>query len=357
LRIAIVNDLLMAVEILRRVVLSGPGYELAWIARDGSEAVARCSRDLPDLILMDLIMPEMDGVEATRRIMRDTPCAILIVTATVMGNADKVFDAMGAGALDVIATPVLGPQGKIRGGKELLAKIARIARLIQKPSPAPPVETGKDPAVPTGLLPPLVVIGASAGGPRAVAGLLEALPENFGPAIVVIQHVDADFGMKLVDWLRRQTSVQVRSAEEGTKPAAGVVLVAVNEHHLVLGPDLRLSYSPEPLDAVYRPSIDVFFDSAAAHWKAKGLAILLTGMGRDGARGLLHLRRAGWHTIAQDEKSSTVFGMPKAAIELGAAAEVLPLSKIPAAILKMNPLRLKDPPFRSTTKFFPRKPL
>jgi len=347
----------MAVEILRRVVLSRPRYELAWIARDGAEAVTRCSRDLPDLILMDLIMPGMDGVEATRRIMRDTPCAVLLVTATVAGNADKVFDAMGAGALDVIATPVLGSRGEIRGGKELLAKIARIARLIQKPSPAIPGARGKDSVVPVEPLPPLVAIGASAGGPRAVAGLLEALPENFGSAMVVIQHVDADFGMKLVDWLRRQTSVQVRSAEEGTGPAAGVVLVAVNEHHLVLGADLLLSYSPEPLDSIYRPSIDVFFDSLAAHWKAKGLAILLTGMGRDGARGLLHLRRAGWHTIAQDEKSSTVFGMPKAAIELGAAVEVLPLSEIPGAILKMNPLRLKDPPSRGATELLPKKPL
>src|SRR3989442_12517502 len=130
MRIAIVNDMLIAVEALRRVVSGAPGYQVAWMARDGAEAVVKCAADTPDLILMDLIMPGLDGVEATRQIMMESPCAILVVTATVSGNAPKVFEAMGFGALDAVNTPVLGAHGKLEGATALLNKIATIGKLI-----------------------------------------------------------------------------------------------------------------------------------------------------------------------------------------------------------------------------------
>src|SRR5271157_4861093 len=130
MRIAIVNDLTLAVEVLRRLVRSVPGYEVAWTAGDGVEAVEKCARDCPDLILMDLIMPVMDGVQATKVIMKQSPCAILVVTATVSGNAAKVFEALSFGALDAVATPVFGTAGGIEGGEELLRKIVVIGRLI-----------------------------------------------------------------------------------------------------------------------------------------------------------------------------------------------------------------------------------
>src|SRR5437667_50278 len=133
MRIAIVNDVRLAVEALRRVVTQIPTYKIAWIAYDGEEAVTKCAADTPDVILMDLVMPRMSGSEATRRIMRESPCAILVVTATVEGNAGMVFDAMGLGALDVVQTPTLGPDGNVAGGAQLLAKIATIGKLIGKP--------------------------------------------------------------------------------------------------------------------------------------------------------------------------------------------------------------------------------
>jgi two-component system, chemotaxis family, response regulator WspF len=333
LRIAIVNDLALAVEVLRRVVLSHAGYEIAWIAKNGAAAVNECRKDLPDLILMDLIMPVMDGVEATRRIMQETPCAILVVTATVTGHSDKVFEAMGCGALDVVCTPVLGPGSRIEGGNELLDKVDRISRLIPKQSPTlfKPRPIGALPI--TGRLPPLVAVGASAGGPKAVAQILGQLPGDFRGSLVIVQHVNAGFAASLVEWLGSQTALRVELAQNGARPAPGSVLIAGGDRHLVMTPEFCLTYSPQPVESPYRPSIDVFFSSVGEHWPSKALAILLTGMGTDGARGLLCLRRAGWRTIAQDKASCAVYGMPRAAVELDAASDVLPLPEIPAAIM------------------------
>jgi two-component system response regulator WspF len=339
MRIAIVNDLLMAVEALRRVVASIPDYDIAWVARDGAEAVEKCAADTPDLILMDLIMPVMDGVESTRRIMTASPCMILVVTATVGGNASKVFEAMGYGARDAVNTPVLGRDGQMEGGTALLAKIATLGKLIdKKPSEKPP-----RPATSTGAplarhLPPLVAIGASTGGPAALARVLSGLPEAFPAALVIIQHVDVQFSAGLADWLHAQTPLTVRVAPEGCRLEVGTVWLAGTNDHLVLTPQHTLGYVCEPRDYPYRPSVDVFFKSVAKHgaehWPAKAAGVVLTGMGRDGAAGLVALRRAGWYTIAQDQTSSVVYGMPKAAAELGAAKEILALEAISSALVQ-----------------------
>ncbi|HOL73391.1 MAG TPA: chemotaxis response regulator protein-glutamate methylesterase [Bryobacteraceae bacterium] len=326
MRIAIVNDLPMAVEILRRVVLSVPGYEVAWIARNGAEAVEKCAADRPDLILMDLIMPVMDGVEATRRIMKETPCAILVVTATVAGNAAKVFEAMGLGALDAIATPAYVPGEGLRGDSELLKKIATIQMLIS--GARAPAAAASAPA-PT----PLIAIGASTGGPAALVDVLSRMPHDAGAAIVVVQHVDAQFAPGLAAWLGEQCVLPVVLAREGERPARNTVYLAGTNDHLVFGADQAFHYTREPTDYPYRPSVDAFFLSVKRHWQTKGAAILLTGMGRDGATGLLALRQAGWHTIAQDRQTSLVYGMPKAAADLNAAVEVLPVSAIATAAL------------------------
>ena len=195
MRIAIVNDVLMAVEALRRIVTSVPDYQVAWMARDGAEAVTKCALDTPDVILMDLMMPVMDGAEATRRIMKDSPCAILVVTATVEGHSAKVFEAMGYGALDAVNTPVLGSGGDLRGGRDLLAKIAVIGKLIGKKTSLtrPPVVKSSPPILSTPRL-PLIAIGSSTGGPKALAEILAPLPARLGAAIVIVQHVDVFAG-------------------------------------------------------------------------------------------------------------------------------------------------------------------
>ncbi len=329
MRIAIVNDVVIAVEAMRRVLLQANGHELAWVARDGAEAVERCAQDTPDLILMDLIMPKMDGIEATRRIMAHNPCAIVVVTADVRHHTSKVFEAMGAGALDAVNTPTIEDPGTSAGAAPLLGKIQTINRLLgagaggtkrsDPPLPAPHRAANR---------PQLVALGASAGGPAALALILSQLPEDFSAAVVVVQHVDSQFIKGLANWLGLQTKLPVRLAREGEHPQPGVVLLAGTGNHLVFLSPTKLGYTAPPIDSAYRPSIDVFFKSIQRFWRGEVVAVLLTGMGRDGADGLKSLRLAGHHTIVQDQATSAVFGMPKAAIELKAATEILPLHKI-----------------------------
>lgn len=362
MRIAIANDVLLAVEAMRRVIVAQGQDQIAWVAQDGEEAVRRCELDPPDLLLMDLVMPRMDGVEATRRIMAKTPCAIVIVTASVHEQTAKVFEAMGAGALDAVNTPVLVGLPDAEGPKSLLAKIETIRRLIAPPARLKGSSSGEDET--TRFLPkpvPLVCMGASAGGPAALAQVLGGLPAEFPAAIIIVQHVDAQFAQGLADWLGSHSQLPVRLAAEGEVLQAGVVLLAGREEHLVLRSAHRVGYSGAEPESVFRPSVDVFFKSVArlrgnafgAREKisaptpmSAGLAItspqtgttvgvLLTGMGRDGAAGMLSMRERGLLTLAQDEMTSAVFGMPKAAAELGAAREVLPLDKIAPRLLHL----------------------
>jgi len=339
LRIAIVNDLPIAIEALKRIVESVQRYEVAWIAKDGAEAVEMCRQDLPDLILMDMIMPVMDGIESTRQIMKETPCAILIVTASVGANAAKVFEAMGHGALDVVKTPTLGGEGGQWGVQQLLAKIDVIARLIGRGRPAlskkvgTPSEEGRLASVRS-----LIVIGSSTGGPKALARLLSRLPKNFPAALVIIQHVDQHFAGGLAAWLSKQTPLDVEVAVAGTPVVEGTVLIASTDDHLVMTPDLTLDYTSDPKEAPYRPSVDVFFESVATHWPKEGVrnsaALLLTGMGRDGAEGMQSLWERGWHTIAEDASSCVVYGMPKAAVKMGVVKEILPIDDIGDALIQ-----------------------
>jgi two-component system response regulator WspF len=342
MRIGIVNDMAMARETLRRVVLSLPEHSVAWMAADGAQAVQLAQNDPPALILMDLFMPGVGGVEATRRIMQKSPCAILIVTSTISGHLSEVYQAMGYGALDAIETPTVGMGGEVSNAALLLHKIELIGRLVGTGSQAHQAERarGVRPSatkpVSHSALPvePLVVLGASTGGPQALAEIISRLPAKFGAAVVVAQHVDAAFAPGLGQWISEQAHRPVTVVAEGHRPSRNEILLAGTDDHLVLGEDGRLHYSIEPRDLCYRPSIDVFFTSVARNWSRPGVAALLTGMLHDGAEGLLALRKLGWRTIAQDEASSVVWGMPKAAVELGAAEKVLPVSQIADAIVR-----------------------
>jgi two-component system response regulator WspF len=342
MRIAIVNDMMMAVEAVRRIIATSSGHELAWVALDGEEAVSRSAEDTPDLILMDLIMPRLDGVEATRRIMRNNPCAIVVVTASVTDNSSKVFEAMGAGALDAVNTPVLEGVSSAEGTQPLLAKIETIRKLIGAPAvPKPAFRAEPAPFSAAERPETLVVIGASAGGPAALAKVLSQFPVDCPAPVILVQHVDVQFAKGLADWLQYQTPLKVRIAQEGDQPVPGTVLLAGTEDHLVFSDPARLSYVREPADYSYRPSVDVFFKSVERFWAGTVVAVLLTGMGRDGAEGLRLLRNAGHHTIAQDRSSSAVYGMPKAAAELDAASEILSLDKIGPRLLQLIGQRVK----------------
>lgn len=335
MRIGIVNDLTLACEALRRAVLSTGRHQVAWIAIDGAQAIELAVRDRPDLILMDMIMPGIDGVEATRRIMRESPCPILVVTATISGNIAQVFNALGHGALDVVETPTFDSRGELTGGAALLQKIQRIEHLPDRP----PIADRERPAAPTAAVPlvapraRLVVCGASTGGPKVLAEILAALPRDLPAAVVIAQHVDEAYAAGFAQWLGGQTKLPVALVTSSVEPRAGQVYVGSSREHLVVRADLRLHCTDEPRGHWYRPSVDVLFHSVARYWPQPGVGVLLTGMGRDGAEGLAQLRRAGWNTIAQDQATSIVWGMPKAAVALGAAEFVLPAAEIPTTII------------------------
>jgi len=305
---------------LRLAVDSGAKHNVVWTAADGAEAVAACAREVPDLILMDILLPVMDGVEATRQIMATTPCAILIVSLDTADDSHLVYQALGYGALDVVAMREAQYGAGVPVAAQLVAKIETVRKLLAHGSDRP-LEFG---ASAQGM----VAIGASAGGPAALATLFSGLPLPFAAALVVVQHVDEPFVAGMAAWLSEQSVVPVRVAEEGEAPAPGTVLLAATNSHLVVKASGRLGYTKQPADATYRPSIDVFFRSVARFGPRNAIGVLLTGMGRDGAQGLKALRDGGHHTIAQDEQSSAVFGMPKAAAALGAAVEILALGRI-----------------------------
>jgi chemotaxis response regulator CheB len=245
----------------------------------------------------------------------------------------------------------------IGGAEALLAKIRLIGRLIRPEEALPDKEDSATSGARSSVLgnqpSTLIAIGASAGGPAALARVLATFPANFPAPIVVVQHVDAQFASGLADWLGNQTPLKVRLAQEGDRPQAGSVLLAGPQgaalkpqdtgrtpdttHFLLRNPETLhltlasggfLTYTRFPLDCSYRPSIDVFFHSIQRLWPGNCLAAILSGMGRDGAEGLKALKDAGHYTIAQDEASSAVYGMPKAAVELDAASEILPLNQI-----------------------------
>ncbi len=333
MKIGIVNDLPMATEVLRRALALAPQHQIVWVAENGAEAIARCAENTPDLVLMDLIMPVMDGVEATRRIMANTPCAILIVTASVEANTSRVFEALGYGALDAVDTPALGVGDLAASAKPFLYKIGMIGKLVgDTPVPQSAVKPngGRN-----GSRQHLVVIGASAGGPSALAVVLKGLPRDFPAAVVIVQHVDERFTSSLANWLGGQSTLPVQLAKEDDRLRPGTILIAGTGDHLAFKDSERLGYTPEPQDCPYRPSVNVFFESVGKLWLGKAIGVLLTGMGQDGATGLKTLRTKGHHTIAQDKASSAVYGMPKAAAAADAATDILPLTRIAPRLVEL----------------------
>jgi chemotaxis response regulator CheB len=329
MRIGIVNGLDLAREVLRRVVAGIPGYSVAWLAEDGDVAVARAAADRPDVVLMDLVMPKVDGVEATRRIMLECPCPVLVVTESVVTNYALACRAMGAGALDAVETPTFGPGGGVQNSEKLVARLAQLEAELADQSASGLIPATRAPGAAHGGQPLLVLLGASTGGPEALAHVVSAFPKDFPAAVLIAQHIAADFAPALVQQLATYGRLPVRAAKVGDRPEPGTVYVAASNDHLEFAANGTLRYTADPRSSPYRPSVDVLFASCAARAVRLGVAALLTGMGRDGAEGLLRLRATGWHTVAQDEATSVVKdGMPKAAVDKRAAVEVLPLQHI-----------------------------
>jgi two-component system, chemotaxis family, response regulator WspF len=329
MRVGVVHGSPSMATSLMRVVALRASDSVLWSTASGIEAVSLCAKQKPDVVLLDLMASGIDGVEVTRRIMAGSPCAILIVTSSLHANVSRVFEAMGHGALDVLDVPPLTSGDLQKDAQPLLTKLATISRLIgdTKKEVAAPVEIANSL--------PLVAIGASTGGPPVLATILRGLTPAVRATIVVVQHVDERFTAGLTGWLSDQSGLPVTVATEGQRLTRGHVFVAGTSDHLVFKSAERLGYTTDPVECVYRPSVDVFLRSAVRWWRGDLVGILLTGMGSDGAIGLKEMRIRGHHTIAQDEATSAVYGMPKAAALLNAAVDVLPIERIAGRVVEV----------------------
>lgn len=326
MKIGIVNDLDMATRAITSTLNSAKEHTVVWTASSGSEAVRLCREHTPDLVLMDLVMPGINGAETTRQIMSACPTGILVVTASIAGNCSLAFEAMGAGALDVIRTPALSDDSSRR---EFLQKISQIEAIVAEQNQAkstPPCRPEPLPCGPSGATDTLVAIGCSAGGPAAISEILGALAPLGRAAVVIVQHIDVRFVEDLARWLQGFAKAPLRLAAEADLIEPGHIYLAGKEGHIETHSSSRLRYDPALRGLAYQPSVDVLFSSIARNWPGQALGIVLTGMGKDGAAGLHAMRDAGFVTIAQDEKSSALFGMPKAAAPF--ASEILPLSSM-----------------------------
>jgi two-component system, chemotaxis family, protein-glutamate methylesterase/glutaminase len=338
-RVVIADDSLVAREMLSTILSSDPDIDVVGSASNGVEAVELVERLRPDLVTMDIHMPQMNGLEATERIMAFHPTPILVVSSSVHGEGmGLAFDALNLGALEVIKKPEPRDWADLeRIGRDVLRKVKILARVKvithirgrhgsrRQYEPETPVDGGAR---------GLVAIGSSTGGPSALLAVFESLPADFPVPIVVAQHIADGFIPGLVSWLDAGTRIHVVAAEEGAVPQPGTAYVAPTGTNMLLE-GKRITFKSPMASQLYIPSADTLFDSIAHSYGKRAVGVILTGMGADGASGLKRMHDGGAATIAQDEETCTVFGMPKAAIELGAADRILPVQAIGAAIAEL----------------------
>lgn len=339
IRVLLVDDSPVAITILKRMLSKSPVIEVVGTAQNGMEALNLIPQVKPDVICTDLHMPVMDGLEFTKKVMARHPLPILLVSVSSREGSHNAFNVIEAGAVDLFLKP--GANDYERFAPELIMKIRILAGVhvfrSTRPDSAPGIGGSEIEAKTKMRLAKstvrIIVIGASTGGPQALQTILTKLPSDFPLPIICIQHISEGFLQGLVDWLSSQCMMKVEIAKAGAVPQPGTIYFPSEETHLKLDGTGRFVLSPGPPFDGHRPSVTVTMMTIAQYYGNSAFGVLLTGMGKDGAEGLLAIKKAGGITIAQDETSSIVFGMPKQAIELNAAGYVVPLGKIVPMIL------------------------
>lgn len=341
LRVLVVEDSLTVRKHLCEILARDSGIEVVGEAADGRAGIELCQQLRPDVITLDMMLPVMSGLAATEFIMAYCPTPILVVSASInRGELFKTYEALSAGAVEVM-DKARADNDDAAWEREFIATVKLVAR-VKVVTHVRGRQNGR-----SGLAQPLplpgprdnparvLALGASTGGPGALVEVLRALPAGFPLPILIVLHIAEPFGTAFADWLDGQTPHRVRVAQHGAPlPASGVTMAAPGSHLTVAGRRLTLDRGAERFSC--RPSIDVLFESVAREYGSGALAVLLTGMGQDGARGLLAIRSAGGTTLAQDEASSVVYGMPREAAMLGAAQHILALSDIGPAIVALT---------------------
>lgn len=352
LRVLVVEDSLTVRRRICDALTGDPDITIVGEADNGQRAIELCQSLRPDVMTLDMCLPIMSGLSATEYIMAHCPTPILIVSAsTNRGELFKTYDALAAGAVDVLEKP-RGDASDVDWDQKLISAVRLVAKikvithprarlaLTRSPHSSPPV--AREPGSPSSAPISVIALGASTGGPSALVSVLRDLPSQRGLLILLVLHIDEPFGSAFAEWLSEQTPHAVRFAQGGEPleaPESRVLMAPPGRHLVAEGARLGLSNAPERHSC--RPSIDTLFESLARHAAPHCGAALLTGMGRDGASGLLVLRQAGGFTIAQDEESSVVYGMPREAALLGAATRILPLAEIGRCLADTLKLRAR----------------
>lgn len=333
IRVLVVDD---SASVRRRVqeLLSGdPGIEIVGTAADGVEALEMIRSLRPDVVTLDVVMPRLDGLKVLATLMRERPTRVLMLSSHTHEGAEVTLQALDLGAIDFIDKTEL----KGEAARNLPERIRAVAgvesgRLLPG-GPPPPKTTGRAPGAGGGI--EVVVIGASTGGPPALQRVIPALPGDLPAAVVVVQHMPAGFTRPFAGRLDAASALSVREAVQGEAVMPGSVLVAPGGLHLTIRrhpSGLAVALGVEPAGSIHRPSVDLAMESAATTCGARASGVLLTGMGTDGARGMVAIHRAGGHTIAESDETSVVPGMPRAAVELGGASEVVRLEAVAARV-------------------------
>ncbi len=339
IRVLVVDDSAMIRALLRSGLSQHPQLEVVGVASDGLDALQKIKSLRPDVVTLDVEMPRLNGIGVLERVVGKAPVTFVMVSTLTQTGARITFEALNKGAFDYVTKP----QATTRAGlpdfrKQLIQKILAAARARGR-RPLRPAATGG--AAPT--LPPntvrgwVVAIGISCGGPQTLHSVLPSFPSDFVP-IVLTQHMPPQFTTSFAAHLDRACAMHVCEAKGGEPLEQGTIYIAPGSHHLHIirqGARLLTRLDPGPLVSGHRPSADVMFSSVARACGPRAVGVVMTGMGRDGAAGLVEMSRAGAHTVAQDEESSYVYGMPKAARDTGHTDHVVPASQVPATVARL----------------------
>jgi two-component system chemotaxis response regulator CheB len=340
IRVLVVEDSPVTAMAIKTILNADPEISVVGIATDGQEAIRLTHRMKPDVITMDVHLPVLDGLEATKQIMATRATPILILSSSSFtSQTDKVFSAISYGALEVARKEdLLSPAGS-RASDELVRKIKFLARIkvIHHPLGKMVVERGRvsrDHGIASDPERVVAIVG-STGAPKAIGDILKCLPKTFPCGILVLVHITHGFVEGFVKWLKGICEIPVRIASQGEPILTGHVYVAPTEWHLRVSKERTVELKDDPPRNGLRPNGDILLESVAEHYGKNAIAVILTGMGRDGASGMRQVKLQGGKTIAQDEKTSTIFGMPKAAIDAMAVDRILPLERIADEIVRI----------------------
>jgi two-component system, chemotaxis family, protein-glutamate methylesterase/glutaminase len=337
-RILIVDDSPLLRQVLVDMLSEEPDFEIAGLARDGIEALAMAKDLRPDVMTLDVEMPRMSGIEALSFIMRECPMPVVMVSTKTSAGAEATIEALEKGAVDFVCKPRSGSFMALREARdELVAKIRQASHASVGVRPRSPVRA----AVPARASDKTVLIATSTGGPKALACVFETLPKDWQVPILIVQHMPAGFTASLAARLNRIGSVPCREAVDGDLIQPGVALLAAGGFHMRVDDEGRVSLFDAPVLHGVRPAADYLFESAAKYYGNRCVGAVLTGMGRDGAAGALSIKQAGGTVVGEDQSTCTVYGMPRAAKEIGAISGEYPIHEIGHALVATTSGRLK----------------